>query len=103
MPAIKKTIDVSKLLHPVRKPKQKRDIPADVESAVFRYLANSCQTESDAEDKFGVSTDDVIQIMLENDFERCECGWWQPNRELYDIDDKYLCYDCLKDYYNIKR
>lgn len=79
---------------------EKRETSKEVESNILNFLSGSQNSESAAEDKYGVDAGDVIDIMLENNFERCTgCDLWLPNNDLYE--DKsgisYRCRDCLKD------
>lgn len=79
---------------------EKRGTSKEIESKVFSFLAYSQNSDGAAADKCNVEVEDVIEIMLENNFECCTgCGVWWPNHDLFE--DKsgmsYRCNDCLSD------
>lgn len=72
-------------------------IDSDIKDKIINYLADSCNTEMQAEEIFGVYVDDVITIILEAGYERCAaCGYWQHKRHLKEDGNDYICNDCIE-------
>ena len=72
-------------------------ISSEIKKSIINYLANTCNSEFDAEERFGVEADDIIDIILEAGYERCcFCDFWQEKRDLTEDEDgiQYVCEDC---------
>ena len=76
-----------------------KKINSETKKKIISYLADTCNSELEAEERFGIDVDDVIEIILESGYERCAmCDYWQHKRHLVEDEDgiQYICKDCGK-------
>ncbi len=73
------------------------DVPNRLKEDIIEHMAGTSNDESEAEDRFNVSHEAILDIMVEASYERCSnCSFWLENCELEEDEHGagYECKDC---------
>lgn len=65
-------------------------------ASIIKYLEGTSKSEDDAAEKFGITEERVLEIMLDANLERCpSCDYWVECGELVDEDgEDQVCDSC---------
>ena len=79
------------------------DSPESFSKQVADYALGTCRSNAEIADRFDLDIDEVEEVLLDANIERCSlCGWWYESGELtpdedteeYSDDLVGLCQDC---------